>query len=150
MNFIIFVWIITWWWFVVFFYCCCFCLVTKLCPFLCDPMNCTLQGSFVHEISQARVLEWVAISSSRGFFDPGINPLSLAFPALAGGFFTTEQPGKPFLFCVFYSLWVGKLWMWFSFPRAAVRRRQWHPTPVLLPRNSHGRRSLVGCSPWGR
>ena len=31
-----------------------------------------------------------------------------------------------------------------------VRKRQWHPTPVLLPRKSHGRRSLVGCSPWGR
>ena len=28
-------------------------------------------------------------------------------------------------------------------------RRQWHPTPVLLPRKSHGQRSLVGCSPWG-
>ena len=27
-------------------------------------------------------------------------------------------------------------------------RRQWHPTPVLLPGKSHGRRSLVGCSPW--
>ena len=32
---------------------------------------------------------------------------------------------------------------WISFAR------QWHPTPVLLPRKSHGRRSLVGCSPWG-
>ena len=30
-----------------------------------------------------------------------------------------------------------------------TRRRQWHPTPVLLPGKSHGRRSLVGCSPWG-
>ena len=29
-------------------------------------------------------------------------------------------------------------------------RRQRHPTPVLLPGKSHGRRSLVGCSPWGR
>ena len=28
-------------------------------------------------------------------------------------------------------------------------RRQWHPTPVLLPGKSHGQRSLVGCSPWG-
>ena len=28
--------------------------------------------------------------------------------------------------------------------------RQWHPTPVLLPGKSHGQRSLVGCSPWGR
>ena len=30
-----------------------------------------------------------------------------------------------------------------------IRRRQWQPTPVLLPGKSHGRRSLVGCSPWG-
>ena len=35
-------------------------------------------------------------------------------------------------------------------PRNVRRRRQWHPTPVLLPRKSHGQRSLVGCSPWGR
>ena len=31
-----------------------------------------------------------------------------------------------------------------------LRRRRWHPTPVLLPGKSHGRRSLVGGSPWGR
>ena len=31
----------------------------------------------------------------------------------------------------------------------SCRRRQWQPTPVLLPGKSHGRRSLVGCSPWG-
>ena len=31
-----------------------------------------------------------------------------------------------------------------------IRRRQWHPTPVLLPGKYHGQRSLVGCSPWGR
>ena len=45
-----------------------------------------------------------------------------------------------------------------SFPLASyftcgsvyMGRRQWHPTPVLLPGKSHGRRSLVGCSPWGR
>ena len=33
---------------------------------------------------------------------------------------------------------------------SVLRRRQWHPTPVPLPRKSHGQRSLVGCSPWGR
>ena len=33
--------------------------------------------------------------------------------------------------------------------RGNNQRRQWHPTPVLLPGKSHGRRSLVGCSPWG-
>ena len=31
-----------------------------------------------------------------------------------------------------------------------MQRRQWHPIPVLLPGKSHGWRSLVGCSPWGR
>ena len=34
-------------------------------------------------------------------------------------------------------------------PHGIQRRRQWHPTPVLLPRKSHGWRSLVGYSPWG-
>ena len=33
---------------------------------------------------------------------------------------------------------------------ASNRRRQWHPTPVLLPGRSHGWMSLVGCGPWGR
>ena len=37
-----------------------------------------------------------------------------------------------------------------SSSRTLTRRRQWHPTPVLLPEKSHGWRSLVGCSPWGR
>ena len=37
-----------------------------------------------------------------------------------------------------------------SSPPTQLRRRQWHPTPVLLPGKSHGWRSLVGCSPWGR
>ena len=41
----------------------------------------------------------------------------------------------------------------FIFSHVAIqftRRRQWHPTPVLLPGKSHGWRSLEGCSPWGR
>ena len=37
----------------------------------------------------------------------------------------------------------------FAAPHPACRRRQWHPTPVLLPGKSHGWRSLVGGSPWG-
>ena len=40
--------------------------------------------------------------------------------------------------------------MFFTLPSPWYWRRQWHPTPVLLPGESHGRRSLVGCSPWGR
>ena len=34
--------------------------------------------------------------------------------------------------------------------RVEMWRRQWHPPPVLVPGKSHGQRSLVGCSPWGR
>ena len=38
----------------------------------------------------------------------------------------------------------------YSHTPGSSRRRQWQSTPVLLPGGSHGRRSLVGCSPWGR
>ena len=38
----------------------------------------------------------------------------------------------------------------FSFLLVFLWRKQWHPTQVFLPGESHGRRSLVGCSPWGR
>ena len=41
-------------------------LVTQLCPTLCDPMDCRPLGSSVHGILQARILEWVAITFSRG------------------------------------------------------------------------------------
>ena len=37
----------------------------------------------------------------------------------------------------------------FTLTYSQAWRRQWHPTPVLLPGKSHGRRSLVGCRPWG-
>ena len=47
-------------------YYCCGCLVTKLCLSLCGPVDCSLQGSSVHGILQARILEWVAVSFSRG------------------------------------------------------------------------------------
>ena len=48
-----------------------------------------------------------------------------------------------------HSYKVFSLW-WEFFTYLLKRRRQWHPTPVLLPGNSHGWRSLVTCSPWGR
>ena len=48
----------------------CLFLVTKLYPTLRDPMDCSLPGSFVHGIFHAKLLAWVAISSSRGFIWP--------------------------------------------------------------------------------
>ena len=52
----------------------------------------TLAGFFVHGLSQARILEQVAIFFSRRSPAPGLKPMS---PALAGGFFATEPSGKP-------------------------------------------------------
>ena len=52
--------------------CVCVCVHARAqsCPTLCDPMDCRLPGSSVHGILQARTLEWVAISSSRGSSQP--------------------------------------------------------------------------------
>ena len=50
------------------------------------------QAPLPHGISQARILEWIAISSPGDHPDPVINPTS---PALAGALSTTEPPGKP-------------------------------------------------------
>ena len=74
----------------------------------------------------------------------GIEPV---FPALAGGFFTTEPPGKHK---------VGKHSIFLSHNLFFIPsftflhwRRKWRPTPVFLPGESQGRESLVGCRLWG-
>ena len=69
--------------------CVCVCSVTQNCPSLCVSMDCSLPGSSVHGILQARTLERAAISFSRDLPDPGIEPTSLVSPALATRFFTT-------------------------------------------------------------
>ena len=50
--------------------CVCACSVTQSYLTYCNPLDCNPPGSSVHGISQARILEWVAISSSRGFSQP--------------------------------------------------------------------------------
>ena len=59
-------------------------LVAQLCLTLCDPMDCSLPGSSVYGISQARILEWVSISFSRGSFWPRDQT---QVSCSAGGFF---------------------------------------------------------------
>ena len=71
------------------------CLVAQSCATRCNPMDWGPQGSSVHGIFQSRVLEWVAISSSRGFSWPRDQTHVSCISALAGEFFTTEPPGKP-------------------------------------------------------
>ena len=60
------------------------------CLPLFGPVDCSSPGSSVRGILQARLLEWIVISFSRGSLQPGIEPASLASPALAGAFFTTS------------------------------------------------------------
>ena len=72
------------------------CSVSKSCLTLYNPMDCGPPGSSVHRISQARILEWVAISFSRGSSWPRDQTHSLE---LAGGFSTTEPSEKPKLLC---------------------------------------------------
>ena len=74
------------------------CVHAKLlqsCLTLCNPMDCIPSGSSVHGISQARILKWVAISSSRASSDPEIKSMSPAVPELQVGFSTAEPQGKP-------------------------------------------------------
>ena len=59
------------------------------CLTLCNPVDYSPLGSSLHGILQARLLEWVAMPSSRDLPNPGIEPTSLTSPALAGGLFTT-------------------------------------------------------------
>ena len=63
----------------------------KSCPTFCDPKDCSPPDSSVHRILQARMMNWVAVPSSRGpsQLRDGAEPMSLMFPALPGKFFTT-------------------------------------------------------------
>ena len=63
-------------------------LVGQSCPMLWDPMYCSQPGSSVHGILQARILEWVATSFSRGPFQPRCQTWVSYVSCIAGGFFT--------------------------------------------------------------
>ena len=70
----------------------CKAFVAQSCLSLCDPRDCSLPGSSVHGILQARILEWVTIPFSRGSSDPGIKPRSSALQVES---LPSEPPGKP-------------------------------------------------------
>ena len=74
----------------------CRCLVSELCPTLCNLMDCSPPGSSVHGILQARILEWVAFSFSRGSSQPSDRT-------------HVSCIGRWILFCLFcfYSIWSG-------------------------------------------
>ena len=66
------------------------------CLTLCDPKDCSLQGSSVYRILQAGILEWVAVPSFRGSSQTeGLNPCLLRLLLWQMGFLPLEPPGKP-------------------------------------------------------
>ena len=105
----------------------------QLCPTLRDPMDHSPPGSPVHGISPARLLEWVAISQSRDYYNKFLLKNN-GLPWWLRWSSVCWQRGRPG-----FDPWVGKI----------PGRRKGHPTPVLLPEVSYGRTSLVGYSPWG-
>ena len=171
-------------------------------------MDCSLPGFSIHGIFQARVLEWVAISFSRGSSWPRDRT---QISCIAGRRFTLwatreahqeSPPGKcylkvyikvnqlyihihplffrflshvallldsRFLLVIYFKfssvyMSIGLPW-WLSgkestfqcrrhkfnpWSRKIPRRRKWQPTPVCLPRNPQGQRSLACLSSWGR
>ena len=66
-------------------------LVTQSYPSLCEPMDYSPPGSSVHEILQARILEWVAVPFSGDLPNPGIKP---KFPALQAASLPSELPHR--------------------------------------------------------
>ena len=75
--------------------CCVYVKLLQLCPTLCDPVDYSTPGSSVHGILQARILEWVAMPSSRRSSQPRDQTCSSWDSCIASRFFTTEPPGKP-------------------------------------------------------
>ena len=145
-----------------------------MCMTLCDPMDCSLSGSSVHGIFQARVLEWVAIAFSRG--SSQLRDWTQV-SCIAGRHFTiwaTKEVLKFHLSCALaLTIMIDKeshlmnpggtsgkeptcqcrrhkRHRFHPWVRKSPWRRWWQPTPVSLPGESHGQRSLVGYSPWGR
>ena len=108
--------------------------VLQSCPTLCDPMDCSTPGFPVHH--QLSELVQTHVHRVGDAIQPS-HPLSSPSPPAPN----PSQHQSLMHFTCMHSLWFSpQIW----------RRRQWHPTPVLLPVKSHGRRSLVDCGPRGR
>ena len=74
---------------------CYLCMRAQSCPTLCDSMDCITPGSSVHGIFQARILEWVAISSSRGSSQPTDRTRVSCVSCIAANLLPTGSLGKP-------------------------------------------------------
>ena len=86
---------ICWWWW--------WCEVAQSCPTLCDPMDCSPPGSSIHGILQARILEWVAISFSRGSSQPRDQTQVSCIAGRRFNFWATREA-----LCIYVSIYIYK------------------------------------------
>ena len=109
----------------------CMCAQSSLT--LCDPMDCSPPGISVHGISSQENWNGLAFPTPGDLPNPGIEPTSLAFPALADRFFTTMPPGKPhsILYGMFYPVW--NTWSETVFTDSVVVYvENWMPSAIYL------------------
>ena len=100
------------------------------CLTLCDPMDCSPPGSSVDGILQARILEWVAMPSSRGSSWPrDLNHVS----CFAGKFFTTELLGSPFVCTCVCAWWCECLFVHVCIELQVWGSHLWHPINSQFP-----------------
>ena len=117
----------------------CVCSVAQSCPTLCNPMDCSSPGSSFYGISQARILEWITISYSRGSSWPRdqtrISCVSCIGRRILYHWATWQAPITTYCSCC----WVT------SVVSDSVRPHRRQPTRMLRPWDSPGKNTGVGC-----
>ena len=106
----------------------------------------------VYKININEDVEKRALRDVRGFQGKGCDSKDkMSSAPKKGRIFITSLSILPILSFFLHSSNISSTIFLYFIPKFYwfVWRRQWHPTPVLLPGKSHGRRILVGCSPWG-
>ena len=131
-------------------------------PTLCNPMDCRPPGFSVHDDSPGQEY-WSGLPCPPPESLPSREGIEPASPALVGGVFTTSAPWEApvtlylnwnkgcYSACAPLTCWPwslvssdGVTFLLFSSPGKILWRRAWQPTPVFLPGESHGQRSLMG------
>ena len=128
-------------------------------------MDCSLPGSSVHGVHQARILEWVAMPSSKGSSWPRIEPILLHLLHWQAGSLPLAPPGKPWKNFI-RDIIFNKVLCYLNKSEQSwllAMQENWVPSlgwedalekgkatqSSILPGELHGQRSLAGYSPWG-
>ena len=109
----------------------------RSCLTLCSSMDCSWPGSFVHGISQARILAWVAISFSRGSSRPRDQTCVSCISCVAGGSLPRQRLGSPWI--IYLLLFSGSVMF------DCLRPHGLSPTRLLCPWDFPSKNTGVGC-----